>query len=516
MVAFPHTLMALWASMAVAEPAAPVDPESVDWAAVGIETAEFLSDYLQVDTINPPGTELRGAHFLASWLGQWGIESTIQEYAPGRANLWARVEGTTDAPPICLLHHIDVVPSEAERWDVPPMSGTIDDSGFVWGRGALDMKGMGAIEAMAFSMLVRQPVLLERDVVLLAVADEEVDNTGIRAAIERWNDIGCSHVINEGGMGLDGILFDGQVVFPISVGEKGFLWGKVVATGKPGHGSVPVADNAPERLVQAYAALSNRKVKPTWSPTLMTLLHNAGEHGGGLQGFVLKHPFLVKTLAKGQLMGNPVMRATLVDTVYLTGFEGALEPNVVPSEVRANLDSRLLPDTSPAEMLASLNELLEKEGLEGVEVVETSSQAGAVSPWDDPLYEALAARAVEGMPEAVAGPVLSPGFTDSIYLREIGVRAYGFVPFVVDEDGLRSMHGDNEGVSTENLERGVRVLFSALTDVVQGPAGALAGPRAPLPVASQGTADPALDATPEVPAVEGSPPPPVDPTPQPD
>ncbi len=87
MVAFPHTLMALWASMAVAEPAAPVDPESVDWAAVGIETAEFLSDYLQVDTINPPGNELRGAHFLASWLGQWGIESTIQEYAPGRANL---------------------------------------------------------------------------------------------------------------------------------------------------------------------------------------------------------------------------------------------------------------------------------------------------------------------------------------------------------------------------------------------------------------------------------------------
>ena len=476
----PLSVLVLAASVGAAASPPLLDPHTVDWGPIGTETAQLLSRYLQVDTINPPGHELRGAHFLADWLAAQGIESTIDEYAPGRANLWARVEGSGDAPPICLLSHIDVVPSEDARWTHPPMAGHIDESGMVWGRGALDMKGMGAIEAMTLALLRRLPVPLERDVVLLAVADEEVDNTGIRAAIERWDEIGCSHVVNEGGMGIADLLFEGQVVFPISVGEKGFLWGHVVATGEPGHGSVPVADTAPERLVHAYVVFAERKVTPTWDPTLLELLGNVGEHRGGVAGFILQHPFLVKRLLRGTLMDNPVTRATLIDTVHLTGFEGALSPNVVPAEVRANLDSRLMPSTSPDQMRRFLNQLLDSEGVEGVEVVETSSQGGAVSPWDDPLYRALAARAVEGMPDAVAGPVLSPGFTDSIYLRELGVRAYGFVPFVVDESGLRSMHGDDERVSTANLERGVRVLFSAILDVTQGESGHWTGPPTPL------------------------------------
>ena len=458
-----------------------LDPSTVSWRPIGEETAALLSAYLQVDTINPPGNELRGATFLAEWLEQWGIESTIDEYAPGRANLWARVQGTTDDPPICMLSHIDVVPAESERWSEAPLSGHIDADGFVWGRGALDMKGMGAVEAMTLSLLRRQPVLLERSVVLLAVADEEVGNSGIQAAIERWDEIGCSHVINEGGIGVEDILFDGQTVFPISVGEKGYLWGEVVATGTPGHGSVPIADNAPARLVQAHNVLSQRTVEPTWDPIVLELLHAVGAHQGGMAGFVLQHPFLVKRLLKRKLMGNPVLRATLTDTVYLTGFQGAREPNVVPATVSANLDSRLLPGTQPDEMLRHLNALLLEEGVEGVEVIETRSKAGAVSPRSDPLYEALARRSVEGMPSAVAGPVLSPGFTDSIYLRELGLRAYGLVPFIVSEPDLRAMHGDNEGVSTKNLERGVRILFSAITDVAQGPAGAWAGPPIPQP-----------------------------------
>mgnify|MGYP000524512834 CR=1 FL=1 len=475
-------LLAAALSGALAADSVPVlDPATVDWTPIGVETAELLSAYLQVDTINPPGHELRGARFLAEWLATQGIESTIDEYVPGRANLWARVEGTSDAPPICLLSHIDVVPAEEDRWTHPSMSGHIDADGVVWGRGALDMKGMGAIEAMTLALVRRLPVPLERDVVLLAVADEEVDNTGIRAAIDRWDEIGCSHVVNEGGMGLDSLLFDGQVMFPISVGEKGFLWGEVVATGKPGHGSVPVAETAPERLVRAYIAIAERKVKPTWDPAMLELLHNVGEHKGGMAGFVLKRPVLVKTLLRGQLMGDPIIRATLIDTANLTGFDGALEPNVVPATVTANLDSRLLPGTTPESMRLRLDQIVEDAGVEGVQVVARSSTPGGVSPWDDPFYEALARRAVEGMPEAVAGPALSPGFTDSIYLREMGVRAYGLMPVVVDEDGLRSMHGDNERVSTANLERGVRVLFSAVTDVCQGTDGHWEGEPTPLP-----------------------------------
>ena len=193
---------------------------------------------------------------------------------------------------------------------------------------------------------------------------------------------------------------------------------------------------------------------------------------------VLKRPALVQTLWKRKFMTNPILRATLIDTAYLTGFEGALFN--VPATVSANLDSRLLPGTEPHEMLHRLNTLLEDEGIEGVVVVESHSQRGAVSPRTDPVYEALAKRVVEGMPEAVAGPVLSPGFTDSIYLRELGVHAYGLVPFILTERDLRSMHGDDERVSVENLERGARVLFSAITDVAQGPNGQWSGPPVPL------------------------------------
>lgn len=460
-------------SIALGSPAlaaTPVDPASLDWPAIGQETAAVLSEYLKVDTVNPSGNELRGAQFLAEWFESQGIDSTIQEYAPGRANIWARVEGTSDAPAICLLSHIDVAEFEAERWSHPPLSGHIDAEGVVWGRGALDMKGMGAIEAMTLALLVREDVPLERDVVFLAVADEEVTNTGIQAAIERWDELGCSHVINEGGMLLRDALFDGQTLAPISVGEKGFLWAEVTATGEPGHGSVPVPDRAPERLVRAYEALEGRKVRPVWDDTILELLASVGHQQGGLTGFILQRPALVKLLVKGQLMDNELTRAVLTDTVNITGFSGAKEPNVVPGTVKANLDSRLLPATSPDQMRRYLNDIIEAAGVDGVEVVETSSMGGAVSEWrGDPLYDALVRRVTEGRPEVAAGPALSPGFTDSIYLRQLGVRAYGLVPFTVDEAGLRSMHGDDERVSTDNLQQGVRVLFSALLDVCQTP-----------------------------------------------
>lgn len=472
----------LLASPAVAAPVDPAPFEAgLDWQEVGAETAALLSAYLQSDDTNPPGRETRGALLLAHWFAELGLPSTIYEFAPGRGSLLVRLPADTPTqPPLCLLSHIDVVEAEADRWERPPLSGEIAD-GHVWGRGALDMKGMGAIEAMTMALLVRQRVALQRDVIFLAVADEEVDNQGIRHMVEHWEDVGCSHVVNEGGMGLQDALFEGQTILPISVGEKGFLWGQLVAEGEPGHGSTPVPDTAPERLVAAYQALAARKLEVTWDPSVYALLHAVGEHHGGVSGWVLRHPALVRLLVKGQLMDNPLTRAILIDTVNITGFSGAKEPNVVPSRVQANVDSRLLPGTDPDEMADRIEQIVADAGVEGVRFEPTSQMKGAVSPWDDPFYAALARRSVEGLPGAVAGPALSPGFTDSIYLRELGVRAYGMVPFIVTEADLRTMHGDDERVSIENLERGTRALWRAVLDVAADPRADARAAREPVP-----------------------------------
>ena len=461
-----------------------------DWPALGAEAGATLSAYLQVDTTNPGVGELAGARHLQALLEREGIPVEIDEFDVGRANLVARLSasGAAAAKPICLMSHIDVVTAEAERWEHPPLSGHVDAERTVWGRGALDMKGMTVVELTAMLALKRAGVPLRRDVVLLAVADEEVDNRGVLRAMERWEGIGCSHVINEGGVGIQDMFFAGQTVFPISVGEKGYVWGQIVATGEPAHGSTPQPDQSPERLVRAWQATQRWSPKPVWDPALLALLKAVGEEKGGVAGVVLKHPALARLLLRGKLMGNPLTRAVLTDTVNVTGFSGAREPNVVPGEVRANVDSRILPGTTVEAQAERISALL--SGVEGVRFELQSSTPGGQSPIDDPLYDALVQSILAEGGRLAVGPAISPGFTDSIHLRTMGVRAYGAVPFFLTEDELRGMHGNNERVSAVNLERGVRVLYRTLVAFAGAPSPAAAAP-APAPGAAPTAPPPA-------------------------
>lgn len=436
----------------------------VDWRSAGDEAALLLSRYLQIKTVNPPGNEAEGARFLAGVLSSEGISSEVLEFAPGRGSLMARLEGRGDEPPLCLLSHIDVVGAEADHWDSGkgPFSGAIE-GGYVFGRGALDMKGMGILELMTVIWLRRLQVPLRRDVILLAVGDEEVANTGIRDLVaHHWGRIGCSHVINEGGIGIRDLLFEGQTVFPISVGEKGILWVRMTAHGVAGHGSTPLPDQAPDRLLRALRALSRRSPKPTFHPAFFELLEEAGRAEGGLSGLVLESPALVRTLLRERLMENPLTRAALTDTVNLTGLSGGSSPNVVPSEASAILDCRLLPGTKPRELLAELRDLVGDPAI-SFEII--SEGEANESPRDDPLYRALSRNAVGDRKDAAAGPVISVGFTDSLLLRPLGVRAYGFVPFEVSSEEAKTMHGHNERVSIENLRSGLRILFASVIEV---------------------------------------------------
>lgn len=444
-----------------------------DAARAQAEAVAILGDYVRADTRNPGGRERDGIAVITDVLDGEGIGWEIREFAPGRPNLVARLPSAGRAPPVCLLHHVDVVDAEAIRWSnaLGPFAGEIapgpDGAPALWGRGALDMKSTGVAHLLAFVWLHRLRVPLDRDVVLLVTGDEEVHNAGIAAVMRRWDDLGCSHVIGEGGIGIRGALFDDQVVYPITVAEKGALWVQVTATGAPGHGSVPDADSAPWRLVRALRRLEDAEPRPRVHPAVRALLAAVGRDQGGLARLVMTNRALSRALVVPRLRANPGTAGVVGDTINVTGFGGLMQPNVVPSEVFAVLDCRILPGTTADEMLARLAAIIDDPAVR-LDVI-TRSEA-PVSPWEgDPVFDALARAMIDGRPHVVAGPMVSVASSDSVAVREAGVIAYGIGPFELDEALVRTMHGDDERIPLDELGAGVRRMFLAVLDVAAAP-----------------------------------------------
>jgi acetylornithine deacetylase/succinyl-diaminopimelate desuccinylase-like protein len=322
---------------------------------------------------------------------------------------------------------------------------------------------VGVVELASFLWLKRLGVPLRRDVILLAVADEEVDNRGAAALAARWSEIGCSQLVNEGGLGVKDALVEGVGVFAISFVEKGNLWLRLHATGEPGHGSTPLPDTAPLRLAEAIDKLEKYNPKPVFHPELYALTRAIGEAAGGLTGAVLRSPALTRALAAPKLMANPLGQAILTNTLNITGFGGAEQPNVVVSDAWVQLDVRLLPGQTQAAMLAELKALVGDapwyrwEVLGGGEAVE--------SPTDDTLFRAITSNVQRAFPDAAVGPFIMMGSTDSTLLRPLGVHAYGFVPFLLSEEELRGFHGDNERLHRDQLGRGGEVMLRVVLDV---------------------------------------------------
>ena len=229
-------------------------------------------------------------------------------------------------------------------------------------------------------------------------------------------------------------------------------------------------EDAPARLMRALAAIDARDPKGTVGPQMRELLARAGEHGGGLTGAVLRSPPLVDSVVRRRLMANPLTAATISNTVHVTGFGGSKAPNVVPSEVWATLDCRLLPGAHADELLAELEGRV--AGVGGVRFEVISEGAVTESPVDDPLFRSVARALVRHRPDAVVGPVISVGSTDSSYFRAKGVHAYGIAPVVVTTHEAQGMHGDNERISMENVRDGTRDMFTIVADF------AGVGPRA--------------------------------------
>ena len=444
----------------------------VDIEALQDEAVGWLQEYIGINTVNPPGNEIAGAEFFAGIFEAEGIEYEMAESAPGRGNIWARLEGG-DQPGVVLLHHMDVVPADERFWSSDPLSGEMRD-GYIHGRGALDTKTSGILHLATFLALHRTDAPLNRDVVFMATADEEAGGfygAGwlVENRPELFEDIGF--LLNEGGGGSD---VNGRVNFGLEVTQKVPYWLRLTATGEPGHGARPLVTYASVELIEALERLRLYEFDARVIPAVD--VHLKGVAGGHPEPWSTRFADLGSFIGRPGVLRelqiyNPGLYALTRNTCSITRFEGSSKINVVSPEVAAEIDCRLLPDQDPEAWLAEVRSVLGSE----IDVEVLMGFTPAVSSTDTDLYRTIRGVTLEEFSEAGFGPRVSGGFTDSHFFRDLGITSYGYTATATPTEDSGGVHGNDERVTEENVRRGVvmtlRILerFAATRPVMRGP-----------------------------------------------
>jgi acetylornithine deacetylase/succinyl-diaminopimelate desuccinylase-like protein len=435
----------------------------INWEAVQKESLELFLQYLKIDTTNPPGNEIRAANFFAEICRREGIEHKVFEPFPGRGTLWARVRGDGSKRPVILLNHTDVVPHSPEFWSVPAFGAEIKD-GFIYGRGAMDMKSLGMAQFVTMLALKRAKVPLKRDIIFLATADEEAG--GLQGA--GWfaknhpELIGkAEFLFNEGGSNV--VDASGKVL-AVGVGpsEKTPVWLRLTATGEPGHGSVPRPNSSVNRLLRALNKLMEynppvqitpaveqafRAIAPLMPPGLAEKYANLREG--------IKDPAFLR-----QLESDPAARALTRNTISITMLSGSNKVNVIPPAATAEIDTRVVPGEKLERWIAELHGVIGDDSIKIERVLAFESNA---SPIDSDLVKSVAEVVSRCHPGAlITHPVLT-GFTDSHFYRDLGVQSYGFSPFIAPGRELGGgYHGNDERIGKKAYVEGVKFFYEVI------------------------------------------------------
>jgi acetylornithine deacetylase/succinyl-diaminopimelate desuccinylase-like protein len=437
------------------------------------EITSLLSELIRIDTTNPPGNETKAAKYLSENLGKDGFKCELFESAPGRGSVITRLKGTGEKPGLLLLSHLDVVAANAKEWSVNPFGGVVKD-GFVWGRGALDMKGMSAIEVMTLKLLKRNGVKLKGDVILAATADEEMGGLGGADYLLRNHreKIFAPYVLNEGGGSAIPTL--NKNVYTVNTAEKGLLWFKVNAKGTPGHGSMPeAADNAIVRMSKVIEKLGNYHAEIMLVPTMRQFLAEFAAEDASLQQPLMRmltdpesSDRVLDELEKTAMTIVDEVRPRIRMTIAPTVIHGGVKENVIPSECEAVFDCRMLPGQSTAGAQAMVRELLRDVGLEKLSFETVQAQEPSESPVDTPLFNVIKSVLGDFEPGCGVAPVLMAGGTDSRFFRRMGSVCYGFHPMRSETrygaKPTRREHGVDERISVENLVFGTSVLYETV------------------------------------------------------
>jgi acetylornithine deacetylase/succinyl-diaminopimelate desuccinylase-like protein len=430
----------------------------MNWDALGDETVDLLGRYLRLDTTNPPGHETVGARFLEEALGRDGIASETAESAPGRGNLVARLTGDGSLGGIVLHHHIDVVYADRRYWTVDPFGGEIRD-GFLYGRGALDMKSTGVLHLVAMLAIRRARVPLKRDLILLATADEEAGSRfGAQFVGEQrrhWL-AGAEYALSE----MGGIFPEAGQTAPfasIVTSEKTGLPLRLTARGEPGHGSMPWPDTAPNRLIRALGRLLEAERPLRVLPEIQEYFSRLGSvlSGDAGRGYDDLARSLEEAGFRRAFLANRHHAAMLRTTFAVTMLTGSEKRNVIPPEAVADIDCRMLRGDDPDEIVRWVRGAIADERVE-VSLINPAPKIPNASPPDTELYKALGEALRRRAPGVVVAPDVLVGFTDNWFFRNCGLHGYGFSPFVLEEGEWRRVHGNDERISLENLRAGVR------------------------------------------------------------
>lgn len=445
---------------------------AIEWDVVTQEAVDNLQNLIRIDTTNPPGNELPAVLYIREVLLKAGMPDNaihILESTPGRANLVTRIRGDGSQKPLLLTGHVDVVPAERKYWSHDPFSGDIAE-GCVWGRGALDMKGILVMYLQAFLLALRQGLPLKRDLILAAIADEEAGFIhGSKFLVDQHRElIQAEYALNEsGGMTLH---MAGAKVYALQVAEKGVCWLRMTASGRPGHGSMPHSDNAIYHLSAALQKLKKAGHLPVHLTSTVRLML-----GGLAEQIKLPTSLVFRLLANPSLAGialgmvpeetRGAFLSMLTNSISPTILKAGSKTNVIPSEAEVHIDCRLLPGYSPEDAIAEIRSIT--GGQVNIEPLYTTD--GAEFSTETPLYRLMEKATQKMDPNGVIVPYMIPGATDAFEYKRAGIIVYGYSPGILPEGFpmIRLAHGHDERIPISTFRSGLPTLWHVVSEFCQ-------------------------------------------------
>ncbi len=424
---------------------------------------EILQRLIRFNTTNPPGHEAACVGYIRDLLNEAGIESTLLAKDPERPNLIARIPGEGKVAPLLMYGHVDVVTTEDQPWQHPPFEGNLID-GYVWGRGALDMKGGVAMMVAAFLRANAEGLRPLGDIILTIVSDEEVGGDfGAKFLVDEHPELfkDVKYAIGEfGGFSMD---VGGKRFYPIMISEKQICGIKATVRGQGGHGSMPVRGGAMARLSEMLKILDEKHFPVHITPPARMMVEAMASALGGVQGAILgqlTNPLMTNTILN--LLGERgrVFYPLFHNTVSPTILKGSNKINVIPSEVSVFMDGRMLPGFKPEQMLEEMRKIVGA----GVELEVTEYDPGPSEP-DMSLFNKLSDVLKEADPTGTPIPLLLSGVTDGRFFSKLGIQTYGYLPMPLPEDFQFAsvIHAADERVPAAAIEFGAQAIFKALS-----------------------------------------------------